>query len=75
MELDTIYHMEALELMAQLPDQSVDLILTDPPYGHNNNNGDLIQRREVALGTQKSVSASRPIANDGLEAGELFQNA
>lgn len=32
-ELDTIYHMEALELMAQLPDQSVDAIITDLPYG------------------------------------------
>jgi DNA modification methylase len=24
--------------------EPVDMIFTDPPYGHNNNNGDLIHR-------------------------------
>lgn len=33
---------DSRELLARLPDQSIDLIFTDPPYGHNNNNGDLI---------------------------------
>ena len=28
-----VYCMDALELLKQMPDQSVDLILTDPPYG------------------------------------------
>lgn len=55
--------------MAGMPDASVDLIFTDPPYGHNNNNGDLIARWEAALG-KAAVNESewRPIANDGHEA-------
>jgi DNA modification methylase len=56
----------------------VDMIFTDPPYGHNNNDdGDLIARWENALGRPKSEiesAAARPIANDGHEqATELAQ--
>ena len=36
---------DGLELIRELPDCSVDMVFTDPPYGHNNNNGDLINRR------------------------------
>ena len=51
----------------------VDMIFTDPPYGHNNNDGDLISKREQALGRGKP-GASRPIANDGHDqATELAQ--
>ncbi len=54
---------------------AVDMIFTDPPYGHNNNNGDLIQRREAVLGQIPNAgSGPRPIANDGAEnAHELAQ--
>lgn len=46
----------------------VDFVFTDPPYGHNNNNGDLIHRREAALGlAPNGGSDPRPIANDGAE--------
>ena len=34
-EINKIYCMDAFELLKQMPDQSVDLILTDPPYGVN----------------------------------------
>ena len=59
----------------------VDMIFTDPPYGHNNNNGDLIHRIEDAIpGRRKrgddgsAVYDPRPIANDGPEAAhELAQ--
>ena len=54
----------------------VDMIFTDPPYGHNNNNGDLIARWEEALGGGKGTSSIenfRPIANDGAEANDLIQ--
>jgi DNA modification methylase len=64
--------------MASLPDASVDFIFTDPPYGHNNNNNDLIHRREAALGhlpTGADTPAARPIANDGREAEEIFRAA
>ena len=50
--------------------EPVDMIFTDPPYGHNNNNGDLIQNWEAVLGRGKRGEA-RPIANDGPEANDL----
>ena len=54
--------------------QSADMVFTDPPYGHNNNNGDLIQRREAALGRPNTKSsAARPIANDGPEANAIVR--
>ena len=37
LEINKIYCMDALEFLKQMPDQSVDLILTDPPYGVNLN--------------------------------------
>jgi len=56
------------------------MIFTDPPYGHSNNNNDLILRRECALGKRKATTAelqadktARPIANDGPEANDLFR--
>lgn len=42
---------DCLQEMKKLDDNSVDMIFTDPPYGHNNNNnGDLISRHEAARG-------------------------
>ncbi len=71
--MDTVHCCDALTLLRGLPDNSIDLIATDPPYGHNNNNnGDLIHRWEVALG-QGVLQAARPIASDGVEANDLFQ--
>jgi len=72
----TIYHGDCREILPLLP--AVDLVLTDPPYGHNNNNnGDLIHRWEAALGLVKRGVApqgkARPIANDGPEANELIR--
>jgi len=69
---------DCLELLQEIPDKTVDLVLTDPPYGHhNNNNGDLISRREAALGRDKYIPDrdNRPIPNDGEEANEIFQAA
>jgi len=63
-----LYLGEAREICASLPDGSADMIFTDPPYGHNNNDGDLIHRREAALGhSPNDGSSPRPIANDGAE--------
>lgn len=63
------------ELLPTLEAGCIDFIFTDPPYGHNNNNnGDLIARREVALGkTAKDKSEWRPIENDGVEANDLVR--
>lgn len=70
----TIYHGDCRDILSQL--DKVDMIFTDPPFGHNNNNGDLIHRREAALGhppCEEDSSLARPIANDGQEANELVR--
>ena len=41
MELDKIYNMDCLEGMKQIPDGSVDLVATDPPYILDNKGGGL----------------------------------
>lgn len=33
METNKIYNVDCLEFMKTMPDKSVDLVLTDPPYG------------------------------------------
>ena len=68
-----IYHGDCLSILPQI--NPVDMIFTDPPYGHNNNNGDLISRREAALGRGDYIPErdNRPIANDGIEANDLFE--
>lgn len=38
-ELDTIVCGDCLELMKQIPDNSIDLVLTDPPYGIKRDKG------------------------------------
>jgi site-specific DNA-methyltransferase (adenine-specific) len=50
--------------LLQIPDGSVPMVFTDPPYGHNNNDGDLIANWEKALGETERGEA-RPIRNDG----------
>lgn len=64
-----LYLGDCREILPHLP--KVDAVVTDPPYGHNNNNGDLIHKWEQALGRGKAGPA-RPIANDGPEAEEVF---
>ena len=62
------------EVLPQI--EGADMIFTDPPYGHKNNNNDLIHRREAALGRLPSgedTPQGRPIANDGAEANDLIQ--
>ncbi len=74
--IDQIICGDCLEIMKWIPDKSVNLVLTDPPYGHNNNNnGDLISRWEAALGKGDYIPErdNRPIANDGKEANEIFE--
>ena len=70
-----VLHCGPLEaVLPTLADASIDMIFTDPPYGHNNNDGDLIQRWEAALGRPETKSSkARPIANDGPEANDLLR--
>ncbi len=68
-----IYNGDCLNILPTLKNETIDLILCDPPYGHNNN-GDLISRREAALGKGDYIPDrdNRPIANDGVEANDVF---
>ena len=65
---------DCLEIMKLMPDKCVDLVLTDPPYGHNNNNGDMIANWEKIFNKSKNIGKARPIANDGVEANDLFKS-
>ena len=66
---------DCLEVMADWPDGCVDLVLTDPPYGLNYNNGDLAHQREKVFGGDVSRIKARPIANDGEDdAMKLFED-
>lgn len=72
----SIYHGDCLAILPQLG-REFGFAFTDPPYGHNNNNGDLIARREAALGGIPADPSTewRPIANDGPEANDIFRAA
>lgn len=69
----TLYHGDSREVLRHLDDAPIDVVFTDPPYGHNNNNGDLIHNRERALGKTRTAAKARPIANDGPEATEILE--
>ncbi len=58
---------DCLELMRDLPDGCVDMIWTDPPYGHGNMNGDLQAARikDNVRGARKRKQ--EPIENDTQE--------
>lgn len=75
LEVNRVYCGDCRDLIKDIPDGSIDCVITDPPYGHNNNNGDLISRREAALGVgdYQPERDNIPIANDGPEANELFR--
>jgi site-specific DNA-methyltransferase (adenine-specific) len=76
-DLNKIYFEDCLSTMSRIDDNSVDFIFTDPPYGHNNNNGDMASRWEAIFEGKKDNYIPdkdwRPIVNDGIEANELIQ--
>lgn len=76
-DLYKLYLGDCLDYMQTMEPGSVDFVFTDPPYGHNNNNGDLISRREAALGRGDYIPEinNRPIVNDGIEANDLYRAA
>jgi DNA modification methylase len=76
MNLYEILQGDALAVLAGMEADSVDMIFTDPPYGHNNNNWDLIHKWEWVMGGSKPTDdVARPIANDGPEANDLYKDA
>lgn len=44
----TIYNDDCLEVMKDIPDKSIDLVLTDPPYGIGENNDHNLSRGKLA---------------------------
>ncbi len=58
----TLYLGDCLSVMASLPDNSVELLWTDPPYGHSNHDGDFNARLNEHRGIE-----SKPIANDSMD--------
>ena len=61
----TIYHGEAESVMSGIEAESVDLLWTDPPYGHANQDGDLQSARVGVSGARQK--AADPIANDDMD--------
>jgi site-specific DNA-methyltransferase (adenine-specific) len=69
----TIYHGDCREILPHLP--KVDLVLMDPPYGLNYNDGDLASQRENVFGGKQENLGTRPIAMDGEdESKELLRD-
>lgn len=65
-----IYHGDCREILPQLGSESVDVIWTDPPYGHGNHDDDLNAR----LNEHRNI-ASQPIANDSADAMRVVVDA
>ena len=58
----TIYHGDCREILPTMRTESVDVIWTDPPYGHSNFDGDLQSARVGIKGARQR--APEPIDND-----------
>ena len=54
-----LYLADCRDVLPRLAEESIDMIWTDPPYGHNNHDGDFNARLNEHRGIE-----SRPIAND-----------
>lgn len=56
----SIFHADAREVLKRIPDRSIDFVFTDPPYGADQNTGDLNARLSRRRG-----KPARAIAGDG----------
>ncbi|SDR52772.1 DNA-methyltransferase [Paraburkholderia tuberum] len=59
----TLFLGDCRAVMPELAAESIDMVWTDPPYGHNNADGDLLSRMDVVLRSARKTRAT-PIAND-----------
>lgn len=59
----TIYCGDCREILPNLEDESIDMIFTDPPYGHRNNDNDLQSSLRVGVKGARQNNAM-PIRND-----------
>lgn len=62
----TLYLGDCLEILPTLASESVNMIWTDPPYGHNNADGDLLSARSQIMRDGRATAAIA-IANDGAD--------
>lgn len=72
-ENSAMYHMDCMELMKSMPDHSVSLILTDPPYGISYQNHFTKRRHSILIGDdgidyEKFASESYRILKDNSHA-------
>lgn len=63
-----IYHGDCREILPTLTPESVDMVWTDPPYGHSNGDGDLAGSRVGVAGGRKGKLET--IKNDSMEEWE-----
>ncbi len=73
----TIYHGNCLETMSQLPDESVDMILTDPPYNISQKNRKIdrtkIQNKNLRRNGKRSKELNYDFGNwDQFDSRESF---
>ena len=66
----TLYLGDCREVLPTLEAESVDMIFTDPPYGHANHDGDL----NAMLNKHRGLE-NQPIANDGREEMRALMDA
>jgi DNA modification methylase len=78
---------DCVQELSKIPDSSIDFILTDPPYGHEQNEkGDFCNRRYNIVRKGKKVwggktvtkerkSGGKTLENDGVEANDLYRKA
>ncbi len=62
--VNKVHCADCLSFLRQMPDESVDMCWTDPPYGISVNDGDLIHHWESAFGGNKERELARPVIND-----------
>ncbi len=59
-ELNKVHLGDCIELMKAIEPNSIDFIFTDPPYGHNNNNGDMAENCEKIFKTRTDNKYGQP---------------
>ena len=67
----TLHNADCFEVFKGIEDKSIDLILTDPPYGCQFNDDGLAARWEAAV-NKGPIGETRPIIGDGKEAVDIF---
>lgn len=74
-----LYRGDCLEILPRLRAGSIDFVFMDPPYGHNQGDGDLAHRMKVLAiqhGKRRGgKNVARTILNDGPEANDFFRRS